>query len=119
MAILPGSSTNSCSQSGRIVIELFAQKVPRTSENFRAICTGERGRNLHYRGRKFHIVEPGKFMQGGRIVVKNNGTELQSIYGATFADEGVWLPHSQAGLLSMVTKGPNTNGAEFRILLAD
>ena len=58
-------------------------------------------------------------MEGGKIVVRNNGTELQSIYGATFPDEGVWLPHSHAGLLSMVSKGANTNGAEFRILFAE
>ena len=57
-------------------------------------------------------------MEGGKIVVRNNGTEAQSIYGATFADEGVWIPHSHAGLLSMVNKGPNTNGSCFQICLA-
>ena len=60
---------------GRIVIELFNDKVPKTAENFRALCTGERGLNLHYRTRTFDQITPGVKMQGGNIVVRNNGTE--------------------------------------------
>ena len=52
-------------------------------------------------------------MQGGKIVVRNNGTEAQSIYGTKFADESTWIPHTHAGLLSMVNSGPNTNGSLF------
>ena len=82
-------------------------------ENFRALCTGERGMNLHYRERDFHSIIPGQIMQGGKIVVRNNGTEAQSICGTTFADESTWIPHTHAGLLSMVNSGPNTNGSSF------
>ena len=60
---------------GRIVMELFKDQVPRTVDNFRALCTGERGMNLHYRTRIFDRIIPGFMMQGGKIVVKNNGTE--------------------------------------------
>jgi len=54
-------------------------------------------------------------MQGGKIVVNNNGTEAQSIYGTKFADEQVWMPHTHAGLLSMANAGPDTNGSSFFI----
>lgn len=68
-------------------MELFKDQLPRTVENFRALCTGELGRNLHYRTRVFQRIIPGFMMQGGKIVVNNNGTEAQSIYGTKFADE--------------------------------
>ena len=103
---------------GRIFIELFKDQVPKTVENFRALCTGERGMNLHYRSRSFDEIVPGVKMQGGKIVVRNNGTEAQSIYGTKFADESVWIPHTHAGLLSMANTGPNTNGAQFFICFA-
>ena len=115
MDIQIGTEGEAGFSQGRIVMELFKDQVPMTVENFRALCTGERGRNLHYRTRTFDRIIPGFMMQGGKIVVKNNGTEAQSIYGAKFADESVWIPHTHEGLLSMANAGPNTNGSQFFI----
>ena len=103
---------------GRIVIELFKEQVPKTVENFRALCTGElqgRESNLHYKSRTFNRVVPGFMMQGGDITT-GNGTGAQSIYGQLFDDESNWIPHSHSGLLSMANHGPNTNGSLFFIL---
>mmetsp|Transcript_10021 Transcript_10021/g.12624 ORF Transcript_10021/g.12624 Transcript_10021/m.12624 type:complete len:175 (+) Transcript_10021:817-1341(+) len=113
MDIQIGSEGQEGYLKSRIVMELFKDQVPRTVENFRALCTGELGMNLHYRTRVFQRIIPGFMMQGGKIVVNNNGTEAQSIYGTKFADEQVWIPHTHAGILSMANAGPDTNGSSF------
>jgi peptidylprolyl isomerase len=100
---------------GRVVIELYADKVPMTAENFRLLCTGERGtgrwsgRRLHYKGVPFHPVLPGFMCQGGDITA-GNGTGGESAVGEGryFADEGL-------GVVSMANAGPNTNGSQFFI----
>jgi cyclophilin family peptidyl-prolyl cis-trans isomerase len=92
------------------VIELFKKQVPFTVDNFRAICTGEKGKNLHYTGRTFNRVIKGFMAQGGNIMT-GSGMGAQSIYGGMFADEEFWIPHTHKGLLSMANKGPNTNGS--------
>merc|ERR1712183_560111 len=103
--------------AGRIVMELFADVVPRTAENFRALCTGEKGagrsgKPLHYKGSVFHRVIPGFMCQGGDFTA-GDGTGGESIYGERFEDETFKVKHTKAGLLSMANAGKNTNGSQF------
>lgn len=100
-------------EKGRVVFELFDQYVPKTTDNFRAICTGEKNESaLTYKNCKFHRIIKGFMMQGGDTT-RGNGTGGQSIYGEKFNDEGVWVPHTHRGVLSMANSGPNTNGSQF------
>lgn len=110
--IAVGVSDEENCKKGRVVFELFNEKVPLTSENFRALCTGSKGADLHFKGNKFHRIIPGFMMQGGDITAEN-GTGGKSIYGDKFDDELVWYPHTHKGLLSMANSGPNTNSSQF------
>ncbi|KAK9992579.1 hypothetical protein SO802_027564 [Lithocarpus litseifolius] len=108
--------------TGHIIMELYADVVPRTTENFRALCTDKNGASrsgkpLHYKGSSFHCVIPRFMCQGGNFTAEN-GTKGKLIYNAKFADENFVKKHTDPGVLSLANVGPRTNRSQFFICIA-
>jgi len=108
---------------GRVVFELFTDTAPRTCENFRALCTGEKGISangnpLYYKNSIIHRSIKDFMIQGGDFT-KRNGTGGESIYGGTFSDEDLQRPLESPALLCMANKGPHTNGSQFFVTLRE
>ncbi|KAI0749918.1 cyclophilin-like domain-containing protein [Daedaleopsis nitida] len=110
--------------AGRVIFELYNDSAPKTAENFRALCTGEKGLSLtsecplYYKNSIIHRSINGFMIQGGDFT-KRNGTGGESIYGAPFPDEDLSRPLDSEGLLCMANKGPNTNNSQFFVTLRD
>ena len=112
---IPKRSTHEAGR-GRLICELFEDVVPRTAKNFLSLITGEKGDGLELAGTVFHRVEPGVAVTGGDVD-RGDGSGGRSIYGRDFEDENHTLKHTNAGVLTMHSRRPNSNNSQFQILL--
>ncbi|KAL3633440.1 hypothetical protein CASFOL_022202 [Castilleja foliolosa] len=110
----------------RMIFELFNDVAPRTAENFRALCTGEKGislktgKPLHYKGTFFHHIIKGHVAEAGDFL-RQNGNYGESIYGGKFPVlvkcryESPKLKHDGPGLLSMAIADRDEKGSLFAV----
>jgi len=102
---------------GNITIELFDEQTPKTAENFRKLA-----QDGFYDGTRFHRVIEGFMIQGGDPLSKEENMRPQwgtGDPGYKFADEIKPENANAVGTISMANAGPNTNGSQFFINLAD
>ncbi|KAK9800751.1 hypothetical protein WJX73_006168 [Symbiochloris irregularis] len=107
---------------GRMEFVLFSHEAPRSAENFRALCTGEKGvvpAGREGAGKPYHFKDAFFY----RIIdqfIDQSGANTESVFGGQFKDdeEGLKLKHDRRGLLSMANMGPDTNTSHFSILMA-
>ncbi|XP_066908125.1 peptidyl-prolyl cis-trans isomerase H-like [Halyomorpha halys] len=106
---------------GRMILELFADVVPKTSENFRQLCTGEYKKDgvpLGFKGSTFHRVIKDFMIQGGDFV-NGDGTGVMSIYGGvSFSDENFSWNMTIYNFFFQANSGKDTNGCQFFITCA-
>lgn len=110
---------------GYLEIDLCYKAAPKAAENFRCLCTGEKGKgkasgkNLHYKGLNMHRIVKGFVAQGGDVV-KNDGSGGDSIYNGAFKDEksALLIRNDAAGIVGMANSGPHTNKSQFYITLS-
>jgi cyclophilin family peptidyl-prolyl cis-trans isomerase len=102
---------------GDIEFQTYPNDAPKTVANFSTLA-----KKGYYNGLTFHRVEPGFVIQGGDP--NGNGSGGYSIYGPTFEDElnpdtESYKEGYKEGVVAMANRGPNTNGSQFFIMLAD
>merc|ERR1712187_511866 len=110
----------------RVVIELCEKESPLACQNFKAFCTGEKGKSkesakeMCYRGVPFHRIERGFMMQGGDFVT-GTGAGGESVFGKKFKDDmgGLKLKHEGRGVVSMSNTGKNSNTCQFFVTFAE
>ncbi|KAG9398130.1 hypothetical protein AC1031_014930 [Aphanomyces cochlioides] len=104
---------------GRLIIELRADIVPRTAENFRMLCTGDSvhgsGESRRYTGCDVHRIVRDSLLQAGNLNGDGGHSAFETRY---FDDENFILRHVGVGTVSMVNAGPDTNASQFFISFA-
>lgn len=104
--------------AGRIEIEVLSELLPNTAENFMRLCTGDNPQQLTYVDTPIHLVVRDAAIVGGDVELKT-GKGSHSAFGCRyFPDEAFVMTHHDAGVVSMVNGGVDTNGSQFYITTA-
>jgi peptidyl-prolyl isomerase D len=107
--------------AGRLTFDLYDDVVPKTAENFKQLCIGDKtnaaGVKLAYAGSGFHRCIKGFMLQGGDFT-RGDGTGGESIYGEKFEDENFTLKHEKPMLLSMANAGGSTS-SQIKVFVSD
>ena len=110
--ISPADPRGASANGGRIEFVLYARESPRAAENFRAMCTGEKGGTKTFKGMRFYRIID--------MFIDQAGAGGGAIWGGSFDDDpgGLQLRHERPGLLSAANSGPDTNSGHFSIVVA-